>query len=479
MLVSLGEVIVRAFLRLGLLLLFAITAEAQSHQLRIVYVRVDASRDGADGTREHPFRRITDALIHARSLANEDPRQAFRIDVGPGVYTGAYSAAALAAHPDWEVLPLWVDVSHTEVRGSMHIESGLSRGEPLVLDTDTLVVVGERIRSEGVATDQTSMVLGPTIARPGVTDVAARRLHFDDIFHDGVGVFVDRVADFAVEESVFERLGSGTRSRGASGSWSRNYATANGQGAVLTGGSLTHPAKVNLVNDRCVANDLLGMLVNATGSYAISIDPGQSGLTAAPIQTVFDLSSVEDAVNVPDTFTASVLGGDYSDNGWIGFRLFEVGIRTNSYVTASLGQPIATHLDVRFSGNAFELNGNPSVQPFGYGVSLDAGFPNRVVNGIVQPTYTGTYKLLFEENESGGNLTASLFAGFTRFGISNTFKPLREARIDIVEDATLDTVYDVPECDPFDLAQGRLGDEIFVNGVPVSVNAPFCPFLAK
>jgi hypothetical protein len=474
---------VRAFLRLALLLLCAIAAEARSNQLRIVYVRIEASSDGADGTREHPFRRITDALILVRSLANEDSRQAFRIDVGPGVYTGAYSSAALAAHPDWEVLPLWVDVSHTEVRGSMHIESGLGRGEPLVLDTDTLLVVGERIQSAvgGVPTGsaQTIMVLGPTIARPEVTDVVARRLHFDGIFHDGVGVFVDRVADFAVEESVFERLATGTRSRGASGSWSHNYTTANVSGATLTGGSLTHPAKLNLVNDRCIANDMLGMLVIATGSYAISIDPGQSGLTPAPIQTVFDLSSVEDAVNVPDTFSASVLGGDYSDNGWIGFRLFEVGVRTNTYDTASLDQPIATHLDVRFSGNAFDLNGNPSVQPFGYGVSLDAGFPNRIVNGVVQQTYTGTYKLLFEENEFGGNLTASLFAGFTRFGISKTYKPLRKARIDIVEDATLDTVYDVPECDPFDLAQGRLDDEIFLDGVPVSVNAPFCPFLAK
>jgi hypothetical protein len=471
-------------LRLSLVA-FMVLGLAASARARTVYVRADAAPDSADGTRERPFRRITDALHQIEMFAEdeasaEDNRsERFVVDIGPGTYVGAYSGALLAAHPEWEVLPLWVNVSNIEVSGATRIVSGLHRGESLGLVDDTLVTVGEEIVSvtpNGLASDtaQVMMVLGPTGPGRNLHNVRIKGLHFDGIYHDGIGVYIDRVSSFSITATVFERLGAATRSRGSNGSWSRNYATANMQAAILTGGSILNPANLRLVGDRCVGNDVIGVLLNPTGSYALTIDPGQSGRNSAPIQTVFDLSNPADRRNVPDTLQVQVYDGDYSDNGLVGLRVFELGIRTNTYTTAALDQPISSHLDATFASNAFERNGSADA-PFGYGVSLDAGFPSRKVKGLEQPVFTGTYELHFADNTFSGNLTASLFAGFTRFGISTVFKPLRNAIIDILEDEAIDSVYDNPQCDPFDPTHTPLGNALTVNGTVIPHGAPFCP----
>jgi len=317
-------------------------------------------------------------------------------------------------------------------------------------------------------------VVGPSTDRPEVANVRVTGLHLDGIFHDGVGIFVDRVQSFAIRHNVFERLAVGTRSRGSSGSWSHNFSTTSGQAAVLTGGSATYPAALRVLGNRSSGNDLLGLLLNPTGSYGIALDFGQSGLMSAPIQTVFDLDDVEDRRNVPDALLADVIDNDFSDNGFIGLRLFEIGIRTNTYTTVSLDQPIDAHLDVHISGNTFEHNGFGVGQTVGYGVSLDGGFSNRNVNGLAQPDYTGDFELAFSDNVFSSNRRASLWAGFTRFGNNATFKPLRGARIEIVEDVPLDALYDNPQCDPFDPSNMPLANELLVNGIPVPPNAPIC-----
>jgi hypothetical protein len=118
-----------------------------SARARNVYVRADAALNSGDGTRERPFRRITDALHQIEMFAENNAGEHFIVDIGPGTYVGAYSGALLAAHPEWEVLPLWVSVSNAEVRGATRIVSGLGRGEPLGLADDTVMTVAEEIVS--------------------------------------------------------------------------------------------------------------------------------------------------------------------------------------------------------------------------------------------------------------------------------------------------------------------------------------------
>jgi hypothetical protein len=79
-----------------------------------------------------------------------------------------------------------------------------------------------------------------------------------------------------------------------------------------------------------------------------------------------------------------------------------------------------------------------------------------------------------QENEFAGNLTADLFAGFTRFGITSTYKPLHDGRIDTLSDQPLSLRYDVPQCDPFEPEHKSVNDKMSASGLVVAQNAPFC-----
>lgn len=447
----------------------------------ILYVRAAADprfRDAApDGSIQHPYWRITDAIGRARDLYDSSPTgprhvpRAITIDIGPGTYIGAYTPDKL--HPDWERLPLWIDIPGVEVRGSTRIALSALKGTVvrgltgrLVLEDATTLTVGSALQNtlkvNGQPYTQAIMAVGPTTSHPGnVHDVAIRNLHFDGVFGadgqttglGGTGLFVDRVVEASVEGNVFERLLAGTRWRASSGQWSHNYAFANGNaGAVLSGGSSAHPSVLTIENDTCVGNTLVGLLLNAQAAYLLRLDPGRSGLLSDEVQTVFDPDSVADAANIPNSLVATVNRGEYSGNGWVGLRAWAVGMRPNTY-NVTPGRMMASRLDVDIRSAVFAFNGpdllsaeigpppgtyaptTPSLTAAttGYGIALDAGFPERTVDKVAQPIYTGLYSLNVMNCTLRGNHSAQVFLGFTRLdeGVTPRFKPLRNSTIQV------------------------------------------------
>ena len=93
---------------------------------------------GGDGSLASPYRRITDAVERVRTDRGSGailPGEAIQIHVAPGTYVGSYDPTALALHPEYEVLPIILNVSGLAVLGSTSLvrdERGLPTGsEPL------------------------------------------------------------------------------------------------------------------------------------------------------------------------------------------------------------------------------------------------------------------------------------------------------------------------------------------------------------
>jgi hypothetical protein len=438
----------------------------------VLHVSAAAALPG-DGTRGLPFRRITDALAAARAAGDGG---AVRIEIEPGTYLGSYNAAVRAQHPDWEVLPLVVNVSRLEIVGSTRIVSGLGPDDPIALADETIVTPDAPLAplgSPGLVVIQSLLFVGPTVDRPAVNDVTVRGLVIDGASAEaaaGLGIHVDRVAGFRIEGNVIENLGSGLRTRASSGTVIGNVGTNDGQVIICAGGSVRYPSRVLIVGNRCDRNPLLGLLLVATGTYKFFLDFGTSGFTTLPVPKLFDLDSAEDRETVPDTLEALVIGNDCSDNDFMGIRVFEIGQRVTTFDTASLAQRITTHLRLRFVGNRCRRNAS-------FGLSLDAGFPERVTAGVPQPDYTGSYELAFDANDFGAgadaNGEAPVFIGFTRLGDLSRYKPLRDATIDVAAAPAgqlAGAEYDNPATDTAagDPKQTPLDNVLTVNGVTIA-----------
>jgi len=82
----------------------------------ILFVDAAAAANG-DGSSEHPFMRITDALDRARAI-RRDSAVPIDIQVGPGVYVGSYTNTGSTI----ELLPIRLDVSHLKLIGTTKME---------------------------------------------------------------------------------------------------------------------------------------------------------------------------------------------------------------------------------------------------------------------------------------------------------------------------------------------------------------------
>ena len=90
----------------GLLVLLVLPAPAESAEATRLFVVATAPPNG-DGTHEHPFVRITDAVDRARDIRRDSAAQIV-IHVAPGVYVGSYTSTG----PGIEPLPIRLDVPH-------------------------------------------------------------------------------------------------------------------------------------------------------------------------------------------------------------------------------------------------------------------------------------------------------------------------------------------------------------------------------
>src|SRR6266849_3883575 len=105
-----------SLLRLTAALLLAQPALARQADL---YVDAAAKENG-DGSREHPFWRITDGVVAARELRPHHRR--ITLHVQPGTYVGSYDPDHLAGNPRLELLPIILNVSNLSLEGGTELD---------------------------------------------------------------------------------------------------------------------------------------------------------------------------------------------------------------------------------------------------------------------------------------------------------------------------------------------------------------------
>ncbi len=189
---------------------------------RSLFVDAAAPLNG-DGTREHPFVRITDAVVRARALRQEDgndneqrqengddQEKRIVIHVAPGTYVGSYTNTG----PRIEPLPIRLDVPRLKLLGSTSMErdeSGLPTGviEPgsntlLLADPPLAGMVVQSLLL--VASTSDEVVDRVTIAKLSL-DTRAPRLSGGDINFDRAQDFTFR--DNYVTAGMGGQMGGG------------------------------------------------------------------------------------------------------------------------------------------------------------------------------------------------------------------------------------------------------------------------------
>src|SRR5229473_1088862 len=125
-----------------------------------LYVDAAATENG-DGSREHPFWRITDGVVAARALRQHYHHHGITLHVLPGTYVGSYEADHLAGNPRLELLPIILNVSDLSLEGATELDedaNGLPTGTyPLesetLLTTDLILSRGQMLLLIATTTD--------------------------------------------------------------------------------------------------------------------------------------------------------------------------------------------------------------------------------------------------------------------------------------------------------------------------------------
>ncbi len=431
-----------------------------------LYVDAAATENG-DGSRHRPFWRITDAVMHARVLRQEDPRheRTIVIHVLPGTYTGSYDASHLASNPRLELLPIIVNVPDLSLEGGTELDEdagGLPTGtfppeSETFLTTDLPLTRGQVLLLIARTTDG---MAGNRVSVSGlVLDAQDRDLPSTP----GFGIYADRVSGFSVRHNLV-RHGSGFGTRLASGAFERNFCIADipilppggVAGIFITGGSMARPASVTLQRNRSTQYGG-GTTVAAVANF-VQLDVGANTLRLEPLQTTYDRTDSRDQQNIPDTLAVTIEDNDFSDNAFFGQRC--TLYPPFPYTTVDATQPLTGALNVTVRNNRFSRNGN-------YGLIVDAFTVSR--SNVRQ--HTGTIDGTFEDNSLIGNgRNASLFA-FINWSASvgaasrQDWKYLQESTFQVADlDGELEGFdFDHPLNDPFD-GSPVVGNVLLVNG---------------
>ncbi len=277
----------------------------------------------------------------------------------------------------------------------------------------------------------------------------------------GFDIFADRVSEFSIHDNFLRHGASGAGTRLASGSLEANFCTSSnrGPGIFISGGSMTHPARVNLRRNRSTQNDLGGAGIFAVANF-VQVDLGPNTLRLETLQMSYDVNNPEDQRNIPDTLEATVESNDLSDNrpgpeGGSGYGLACRFYPPFRYTTADATQAMRGTLNVTASGNRLSRN-------FNYGLIVDPGSSDR----STPRQLTGTFQGTFERNaliENGRN--ASMFAFINSLGIRENFKYMQHSTYQVADlDGELEEFdYDHPLEDPFD-GSPVVGNAIIYNG---------------
>jgi hypothetical protein len=434
-----------------------------------LYVAASAPVSGGDGSFANPYRRITDAVVRARSARETGaipPDRMIRIHVAPGTYVGTFVASSLSDHPEYEILPIVLDVPRLAVFGSTHLVRD-ARGLPTGSEPGGTILTSNLRLSPFQFLVHITRTSGDAIGN----EVTVEGFSFDDFLNlrgaaNTASLFVDRVSDFRIRNNFMQHEDFGAVTRLASGVLEGNLLIQNGEATSVTGGSLTHPATVFLLANRATRNTSHGFMNIATGvvagiPHAGSNPPDIAAAISQPLQTTFDRNDPGDLQNIPDTLTVVMVENDASANGQLGIR-FMGNVHPLTYRTADETQPLTGAL------RAFVL-WNTSVGNGYYGVDVEGGFTERT-----EPRrFVQDLSLHFEGNSFAGNGSTGALFTFRHWAASVGFEPLQ--RFKFAEDSTYEVSDPQGELAGFDLdhpatdpLSGTVLDNLLtVNGVEV------------
>jgi hypothetical protein len=374
---------------------------------------------------------------------------------------GSYDPLHLADQPRLELLPIIVNVSDLSLEGETELDQ----------DEDGLPTGTYPLESETLLTTDAPLMRGQVLLLIAKTDdgMAGNGVSVSGFVMDargnelptvpGFNIYADRVSEFSIHENFFRHGGVATRL--ASGSVEANFCMSShlGPGIFISGGSITHPARVNLRRNRATQNDLGGAGIFAVANF-VQLLLGANTLRLETLQMSYDLDNREDQQNIPDTLEATVENNDLSDNlagpdGGSGYGLACRYYPPFRYTTADPTQAMRGTLNVAVSGNRINRNAN-------YGVIVDAGSSDRSTPRELTATFLGT----FEQNaliDNGRN--TSTFAFTNSLGIRGNFKYLQHSTYQVADlDGELEGFdYDHPLEDPFD-GSPVVGNVIIYNG---------------
>jgi len=429
-----------------------------------LYVDAAATENG-DGSRHRPFWRITDAVVRARVLRQDDSRQEERIaiHVRPGAYIGSYDPSHLASNPRLELLPIIVNVPDLSLEG----------GTELDIDTARLPTGAYPPESETLLTTDLPLTRGQVLLLIATTDdgMAGNGVSVSGFVMDAQGqdlpsipgfdIYADRVSEFSIHNNLLRHAVSGAGTRLASGDVEANFCTSSnrGPGIFISGGSVTHPASVNLRRNRATQNDLGGAGIFAVANF-VPLDLGANTLRLETLPMSYDINNPEDQQNIPDTLEATVESNDLSDNragpdGGSGYGLACRFYPPLRYTTADATQAMRGTLNVAVRGNRLSRNAH-------YGLIVDPGSSDRSTPRQLTATFQGA----FEGNaliDNGRN--TAMFAFANSLGLRASFGYMQHSTFDVAAlDGELEGFdYDHPLEDPFD-GSPVVGNVLLVNG---------------
>jgi len=443
--------------RISLLITFSLLALtpalplAQPAPARHAKLYVDAAAtENGDGSREHPFWRITDGVVAARTLRQLHRHHRITLHVLPGNYVGSYDADHLAGNPRLEVLPIILNVSDLKLEGGTELDEDLDG-----LPTGTYPPESETLLTTEIC-DTCTITRGRGLLLIATTTdgMAGNRVSVSGFVMDaqnpgpdngGFDIYADRVSDFLIHHNLLRHADQATQTRLASGTFEANFIGSNSNvGLFITGGSMVHPASVTARRNRS-SESVKGASLFALANFA-QLQLGANTLRIELLQTIYDINNPEDQQNIPNRLEATIEGNDISDNSNFGLAPGSL-YPTSSYNTADATQPITGSLNVTVRDNRLNRNGN-------YGIISNAG---NVSRGNPRQ-FTGIFELTFERNALIGNGRNTSEFGFVNGMASEgevsreNFKYMQEATIQVTDlDGELAGFdYDHPLNDPFD-----------------------------
>ncbi len=369
-----------------------------------------AAKENGDGSREHPFWRITDGVVAARAI-RQHHHHGITLHVQPGTYVGSYDADHLAGNPRLELLPIILNVSNLSLEGATELDEdadGLPTGTyPLesetFLTTDLHLSPGQTLLLIATTTDG---MAGNGVSVSGFVmdaqESSSSELGFD--------IYADRVSDFSIHHNLLRHGGTaGGGTRLASGSFEANFlASMVDVGIFATGGSMVYPATVTVRRNRSIGI-VGGTSVTAVASF-YPLQLGANPLMLEPLQMTYDRNNPEDLRNIPDKLEATIEGNDFSNNNFFGLRFFFYP--PTRYSTVDATQPMTGFVNATVRDNRFNRNAD-------HGIDVDAGFASR--NNPRQ--FTGTFEGTFEHNALIDNRRNTSLFDFTHKGVTLGLQP--------------------------------------------------------